>query len=209
MTASTPEKMLEVLKKKGKSNSTFHKDTVVYVNDKMQKGYSYKLSEEPGTNLGFKPYATPEEMLCMGVFEGKYMNDCLEEFPMEWFIKAIALGKLSPQGADPSVNALGVKSRQPLKIWRENGWVPGGGKSKPHPILSNRDTNPDCRGWFQWFCRYYQGRRMEELDKVQISRWKAFTRHAGQIKKNCKPGDLTCRPVQRMSLLQWSHNPFI
>jgi hypothetical protein len=209
MVNATTEKMLEILKKKGKSSSEFHKGTVIHVNDKMQKGYSYTLEEEPGQNLAFKPYATPEEMLCMGVFEGKYMNDCLEEFPMEWFVKAIALGKLSPQGADPSVNALGVKSRQPLQAWKKAGWVPGGGKAKLHPILSNRDTNPDIRGWFQWYCRYWCGRRMEELDKVQISRWKAFTRHSGQIKKNCKPGDLSCRPVQRQALINWSHNGFM
>jgi len=124
-------------------------------------------------------------------------------------VKAIALDKLRPQGADPSVNALGVKSRQPLKVWRENGWVPGKGKSKPHPILSSKETNPDERGWFQWFCRYWMGRRMPELDKVQIGRWRAFTRHTGQIKKNCNPGTLSCRPVQRQGLLEWAHNPFI
>jgi hypothetical protein len=201
--------MLSELKKKGKPFASFHKGNTIHVNDKMQKNYSYVLSEEPSENLVFKPYATPEEMLCAGVFEGKYLNDCLEEFPQEWFIKAIALDKLRPEGADPSINALGVKSRQPLKAWKEAGWVPGGGKSKPHPILSSKDTNPDPRGWFQWYCRYYMGRRIPELDKVQISRWKAFTRHAGQIKKNCKPGDLSCRPVQRQALLQWAHNPYI
>ena len=206
---ATPEKMLEVLKKKGKSISEFHKDTNIHVNNKMQKGYNYTLEEEPGTNLGFTPYATPEEMLCMGVFEVKYLNDCLEEYPMEWFVKAIALGKLCPQGADPSVNALSVKSRQPLKVWRENGWVPGGGKSKPHPILSNRDTNPDYRGWFEWYCRYWMGRRIPELDKVQIGRWKAISRHIAQIKKNCNTGDLSCRPRQRQLAIQWSYSPFI
>jgi hypothetical protein len=208
---STPEKMLEILKKKGKTFSSFHKGDTIHVHNKMVKGYTYKLEEEPGTGFAsdFKPYATPEEMLCAGVFEGKYVNDCLEEFPMEWFVKAIALDKLRPQGADPSINTFRVKSRQPLKAWKEAGWVPGTGTSKPHPILSKRETNPDERGWFQWYCRYYMGRRMPDLDKVQISRWKAFTRHAGQIKANCNPGTLSCRPVQRQALLQWSHNPFI
>ena len=209
MSYATTDKMLDILKKKGKPFSSFHKGDTIHVHNKMQKGYSYTLEEEPGTNLGFTPYASPEEMLCMGVFEGKYINDCLEEYPMEWFVKAIALGKLSPQGADASVNAMKVKSRQPLQAWKKAGWVPGGGKAKLHPILSNRDTNPDGRGWFEWYCRYWQGRRMEELDKVQISRWKAFTRHAGQIKKNCKPGDLSCRPVQRQALINWSHNGFM
>jgi len=203
---ATPEKMLEILKKKGKPLSQFKKDTVVHVHNKMVKNYSYTLSENPGTNLGFAPYLTPEEMLCMGVFEGKYLNDCLEEFPMEWFIKAIALDKLRPEGADYSINAFRVKSRQPLNAWKKAGWVPGGGKAGLHPELSDKTINHDERGWFQWYCRYYMGRRIPELDSVQIKRWKAFTRHAGQIKKNCKPGDLTCRPVQRQALLQWAHN---
>ena len=206
---ATPEKMIEILKKKGVPFSTFKKGTVIHVNDKMKHGYSYTLAENPGTNLGFNPYATPEEMLCSGVFEGKYLNDCLNELPMEWFMKAIALGKLSPQGADPSVNALGVKSRQPLKVWLENGWIAGKAKARLHPELSDPKINPDERGWFQWYYRYWLGRRIPELDAVQIKRWKAFTRHAGQIKKNCKPGDLTCRPVQRQALLQWAYNPFI
>lgn len=208
---ATAEKMFELLKKKGKPLAHFKKGTTIHVHDKMQKNYTYVLQEEPGTNFDpeFKPYTTPEEMLCMGVFEGKYLNDCIEEFPMEWFVKALALGKLSPQKADASVNALGVKSRQPLNAWKKAGWVPGGGKAKLHPILSNIDTNPDVRGWFQWYCRYYNGRRIPDLDKVQIGRWKAFRRHAGQIKKNCKPGDLTCRPIQRQSLANWSHNPYI
>lgn len=202
-------KMLDTLKKKGKPFSSFHKGTTIHVNNKMVKSYTYTLEEEPGTNMGFTPYATPEEMLSMGIFEGKYLNDCIEEFPMEWFMKAIALDKLRPEGADATINAFGVKSRQPLSAWKKAGWVPGGGKSGLHGELSDKNINHDERGWFQWYCRYYMGRRIPELDKVQIGRWNAFTRHAGQIKKNCKAGDLTCRPVQRQALLQWARNPFI
>jgi hypothetical protein len=211
---ATPEAMLKILKKEGKPLSEFKKGTLIHVNDKMQKNYSYVLEEEPGTNFDpeFKPYATPEEMLCMGVFEGKYLNDCLKEFPMEWFIKALALGKLSPQKADPSVNAFQIKSRQNLSIWRENGWVPSNRKTRKkgkYNILSEPTINKDDRGWFLWFVRYWMGRRIPQLDKVQIGRWKAFTRHAGQIKKHCKKGDLECYKKSRQGLLQWSHNPFI
>lgn len=206
----TVAQMISVLQKKGKPLSSFRKGTSVRVNNKMVKNYTYVLSTEPGTNLGFDPYATPEEMLCMGIFEGKYLNDCLTEFPSEWFIKAIALDKLRPDGADPSVNAFEVKSRQPLSVWRENGWVPNnGGKKGKYDVLSDPDVNKDERGWFQWYCRYWLGRRIPELDTVQIARWRAFTRHAGQIKKNCTAGDLSCRPVQRQALLQWGRNPFI
>ena len=189
---------------------SFQKGDRITVHDKMQHGYSYVLAEAPGTNFApeFRPYATPGEMLALGVFEGKYMNDCVNEFPSEWFVSAAALGKLSVK-ADASLNAFQVKSRQPLGAWRKAGWVPGGGADKRFGTLSSREKNPDIRGWFQWYCRYWMGRRMPELDAIQIKRWKAFTRHAGQIRANCTAGDLTCRPVQRQALLQWAHNPFI
>lgn len=211
---STPEEMLKILNHKGRPTDSFHKGDTIHVNNKMRSNYQYVLTEEPGTNMEFKAYATPEEMLCAGVFEGKYLNDCLSEFPKEWFIKAIALGKLSPQKADVTVNAFQTDSRLPLQQWQKNAWVPSRShKSKSseryNGILSDAKENPDERGWFQWYCRYYMGRRLPNLDEVQIKRWKAFVRHTGQIKANCKPGDLSCRPRQRQGLLQWSHNAFI
>jgi len=124
----------------------------------------------------------------MGVFEGRYLNDCTDEFPNKWFENA----KLS-QRADPSLNYFGIKSRQPLGVWREKGWIYG----------------PDPRGWFQWYCRYYMGRRLDQVDHIQIKRWKGFARHAGQIRANCYPGDIFCRPRQRQALLQWAYDPFI
>ena len=201
--------MLAEIKEKGRSLADFKKGDTIHVGNKMVKEYSYVLSESPGTELAFKPYSTPGEILAMGAFEGKYLNDCIGEFPSEWYAGAIALDKLRPEGADVSVNAFGVGSRQPLNAWRKAGWVPGGGKDKRFGVLSSQTKNPDERGWFQWYCRYWMGRRLPELDEIQMKRWRSFTRHAGQIRANCKPGDLTCRPVQRQALLQWAHNPFI
>ena len=162
----------------------------IEVNDRMQSGYSYVLAVDAGTTFAeeFKPHLTPQQMLEMGVFEGKYCNDCRDEFPPDWFANA----KLSA-APDPDVNYFGVKSRQPLGVWRDKGWIYG----------------PDPRGWFQWYCRYYLGRRLPEVDQIQIKRWKAFSRHAGQIKANCMPGDIFCRPRQRQALLQWAYDPLI
>ena len=164
--------------------------TEITVNDKMQNGYRYTLTAPMGAgfDLAFRPHFTPQEMLEMGVFEGRYLNDCTNEFPPEWFEKA----KISTK-PDPALNYFGVKSRQSLDIWRRNGWI----------------YEPDPRGWFQWYCRYYLGRRLEGIDGIQIKRWKGFARHAGQVRANCHPADVFCRPRQRQALLQWSHDPLI
>jgi len=201
--------MKAILLDKGRPLDSFKPGDTIEVWNKMKKGYSYKLSVAPGTQMAFKPYATPGEMLALGAFEGKYLNDCLLEFPAEWYWNAILADKLRPGEADVSINLLGVDSRQPLEFWIDSGWVPGGTRKGMHPELSDAKINPDERGWFQWYCRYWMGRRLPVLDAIQIKRWSAFTRHAGQIKAHCQPGDLECRPRQRQGLFQWSPDPFI
>lgn len=155
----------------------------------MQSGYRYQRNAAPGEDFdaGFAPEMSPRQMLELGVFEGKYMNDCQSEFPTNWFENA----RLSER-PDPSQNAFGLKSRMPLSHWREKGWIIG----------------PDPRGWFQWYCRYWMGRRLPVVDAAQIKRWRAFSRHRGQIRANCGPMDLDCRPRQRQALLQWAYDPF-
>lgn len=161
----------------------------ITVNDRMQADYIYFLGAPAGQDFaeGFSPCFSPQKMLELGVFEGKYCNDCRDELPEEWFENARISGH-----PDPSLNCFGVKSRQPLSEWRRKGWILG----------------PDPRGWFQWYCRYWLGRRLPEIDAVQIKRWRAFSRHAGQIRANCPEGALSCRPRQRQALLQWSYDPF-
>jgi hypothetical protein len=157
----------------------------VLVNDKMQKGYVYYLTEPIGKNFSpeFKPDLTPKQMLELGVFGGKYMNDCKKEFPEDWFKKA----KLSTTSHNPELNFFKINASLPLVAWQMKGWI-------------NKD---DPRGWFQWYCRYYMGRRHPD-DERQIKRWKAIFRHAGAIKKNCAKGELFCRRKQRQALLHWA-----
>jgi len=213
----TPEQMLQQVQSIGRPLASYHKGDTIHVNNKMRKGYSYVLEEEPGTNFAaeFKPYMDPGEILALGAFEGKYLNVCISEFPAECYLRALALGKLSPPKPDLCINYFQILSRLPLSQWEKNGWVPPRKGHQRHKdsmgrdILNDPAKNPDERGWFQWYCRYWMGRRIPELDEVQIGRWKAFTRHRGAIKKNCKPGDLECRPKQRQALLHWAYNPFI
>ena len=182
-----------------------------------RRSYSYTLTERPGdccsgSGNSFTPALTPGQMLALGVFEGKYLNDSVCEFPREWFADAIAAGRLSPERPDIRCNAFGVKSRQPLQVWRENGWLPRAQRASQghgHAILSDPAQNPDERGWFQWYCRYWMGRRIPELDAIQIQRWRAFRRHEGAVRGACRRGDLTCRPRQRQALLQWAYDPTV
>ena len=163
-------------------------DKLVTVTDKMQKEYTYTISEPIGKNFAteFKPELSPKEMLKMGVFGGVYMRDCRDEFPKDWYEHA----RLAEGARDSSLNFFEIDASQPLAEWRRKGWI----------------FDEDPRGWFQWYCRYYMGRRLPEVDMSQIKRWKNMTRHIGQVKKNCKPGDLSCRRRQRQAILHWAYD---
>jgi hypothetical protein len=160
---------------------------IVTVNDRMQRGYRYELSEPAGRNFDpdFRPDLTPKEMLALGVFGGKYMTDCRKEFPRSWFAGA----RLATKRRDIALNFFGVDASQPLSVWKTKGWI-------------HRD---DPRGWFQWYCRYYLGRRHDD-DRRQIGRWKAVRRHVKQVQAHCERGDLLCRPRQRQALLHWAYD---
>jgi hypothetical protein len=153
----------------------------------MQRGYVYWLMEPEGENFdpGFRPELTPAEMLGCGVFGGKYMTDCRAEFPPAWFAHA----KLCAERHDPALNCFGVNASQPLSVWREKGWI----------------HEDDPRGWFQWYCRYFMGRRSAD-DARQIGRWRAMARHLAQLSRHCRRGDLLCRPRQRQALLHWAYD---
>lgn len=162
--------------------------SLVIVNDSFQTNYRYHRTHAPGDFSPdyFSPDYTPNQMLQMGVFEGKYLNDCQDEFQdTDLFHNA----KLSDT-PDPSLNYFQVKSRKPLSHWQAKGWL--------HP--------EDPRGWFQWYCRFYYGRRSDD-DQRQITRHNQFkARHTGGLLKGCHnhPVPQLCRPRQRQGLLQWA-----
>ena len=202
------------LRRSGRPLASFKKgDRVVGAKSMaLRPNYSYRLDADPGDlPADFQPDLTPAEILMLGAFEGRYLNDCTAEFPLEWFVGALHYGRLSPEGGDPArCNLFGIASRQPLSVWRDNGWTARRGPIDPgHRVLSDPAKNPDERGWFQWYCRYWMGRRLPELDHIQIARWRSFRRHAGSVKAGCRPRDLNCRPRERQALLQWAYNPFL
>lgn len=158
----------------------------VHVRDSMQE-YSYELTEPEGRHFDpeFSPELTPKEMLELGVFGGHYFEGKHDEFPADWFKNA----RLSDVH-DLALNFFELDASQPREVWLQKGWI----------------YKDDPRGWFQWYCRYYAGRRIPEEDQRQIKRWKNMTRHVGQIKKFCHPADLTCRRRQRQALLHWAYD---
>jgi len=160
----------------------------VFVKDSFQNKYEYVRTKKAGQNFhhDFKPQLTPKEMLTIGVFGGLYFSDKPTEFPPTWFKKA----KLSPDGKKhKELNFYGVNAGQSLVQWQNKGWI----------------HHDDTRGWFQWYCRYYLGRRHDD-DGRQIKRWQAINRHAQQIINNCRTGDQNCRPRQRQTLLHWAYD---
>jgi hypothetical protein len=159
----------------------------VEVNDLMQQGYVYYLAQPAGRRFdpAFRPELTPKQMLELGVFGGKYMTDCRGEYPAAWFEHA----RLCPERHDAKLNYFGVNASQPLAAWRASGWI----------------YHEDPRGWFQWYCRYFLGRRCPD-DERQIKRWRAIRRHVAQVRGHCPRRDLTCRPRQRQALLHWAYD---
>ena len=153
----------------------------------MKKIYKKKLINLDFYKI-FKPELTPKKMLELGVFGGFYFGSKIKEFPKSWFVNA----KLS-KDFNVSFNHFKIKSGLSREHWIEKGWI-----FKEDPL-----------GWFQWYCRFYNGRRIPHIDEIQIKRWKNFRRHVSAIKKNCEEGDIGCRRRQRQAILQWAYNPFI
>ena len=153
----------------------------------------------------FTPNLTPKQIFSLGSFIdwGGYWRDIYsgvlekrlsnqhKEFK---FLKDVPEHLLvNPEKDYKKYNRYSVKAGSSLKDWESKDWL----------------HEQDPYGWVQWYCRFYNGRRMPHIDEIQIKRWKNFRRHVMAIKKNCEEGDLSCRRRQRQAILQWSYNPFI
>ena len=142
------------------------------------------MAKEKTWDPRFAPSYTPEEMLKLGVFEGKYIN-AVKGVPASWKKIPKVLGP--DDEPDPKINKYGVKSRQGLSVWKKNGWI-----------------RTDKSGWFEWFIHYFMGRRLGAEDDWQIGRWLSFVaRHQGQLLADPKSKNEDHRLKQKQALLQW------
>ena len=93
-----------------------------------------------------------------------------------------------------SVNKYGVKCGKSLRFWENKGWI----------------NEIDPYGWFQWYFRYWLGRRSED-DERQINRWKKIvSRFRGKLVKmirdaGSKFDDYSISPKIRQILLHWGY----
>jgi len=118
----------------------------------------------------FTPNLTPREVFQLGSFGGTYFRNIesavtgrkyrgrqvLKEFPTEWFLNIDICAKIISPTYDKKVNKYGVSCGGSLGQWESSGWI----------------TEMDPYGWFQWYCRFYLGRRTTD-DERQIKRWLA------------------------------------
>jgi hypothetical protein len=156
----------------------------ITVHDSLQD-YSYELSEGEGVlDEGFNPDLTPAQMLELGVFGGHYFEGEHDEYPNEWFAQA----QMS-ETHDHSKNYFAIDASSSREEWERKGWI----------------NDQDPRGWFQWYCRYYLGRRSAD-DARQMKRWRQMTRHIAQVQAHCQVGDELCRRRQRQALLHWAYD---
>ena len=158
----------------------------------------------------FLPNLTPKEILKMGSFGGTYFrpitssitkkkySNVHKEFPANWFTGLNIDVYVSSEKCNPSLNKYKVAAGTSLNAWESSGWI--------------KEVDP--YGWFQWYCRFYQGRRCED-DARQVDRWNKYAgEKSGRWRRNlinrCKKNnksydDESVSPVIRQGLQQWAY----
>lgn len=157
----------------------------------------------------FTPNLTPKEVLQLGSFGGTYYRpilsgitgeiytDAWKEFPTDWFENLDIETQVVSNIVRADINKYGVKMGGNLDMWESSGWI----------------NELDPYGWFQWYCRFYLGRRSSYDDK-QIRRWQLSTGQNGRfritlmrklIKQNAKLNDINIGASGRQGLQHWAY----
>eukprot|EP01111_Echinosteliopsis_oligospora_P017981 TRINITY_DN800_c0_g1_i1.p1 TRINITY_DN800_c0_g1~~TRINITY_DN800_c0_g1_i1.p1 ORF type:complete len:160 (-),score=27.06 TRINITY_DN800_c0_g1_i1:40-519(-) len=127
----------------------------------------------------------------------KDYKDDYKEFPEEWYEGVDIEKYITNEEYDVEVNRYHVKAGQSLRDWEKMGWI--------DPI--------DPRGWFQWYCRFYMGRRSPDDDR-QVSRWIGVCGPNGRWKKDLVSkilrsrktwSDISVSPIVRQTLQHWGY----
>ena len=155
----------------------------------------------------FQPNLTPKECIQKGIFGGIYFNPRggkpgilgasvqidHKEFPKDWF-EGLNKSMYCARRYDRNVNKYKVVAGSDQAAWESKGWI----------------HKQDPRGWFQWYCRFYLGRRTED-DVRQIKRWQGVAGVKGRWKRflinkvgDKNVNDYTISPVVRQTLLHWA-----
>ena len=127
----------------------------------------------------FTPNKTPAEVLREGAFGGSYFRPLYSkrlrttisgdhaELPADW-TAGLDVGRyLTAREYDAEANKFKVACGQSIEEWEAAGWI---------------DHRFDVRGWFQWYCRFYLGRRCED-DERQVGRWKRCVGETGRWRR--------------------------
>ena len=159
----------------------------------------------------FRPNVPPKEVFKKGAFGGTYYRPIyssvtkreydgkrvISEFPKSWFQGLDINREVISKEYNKAVNKYGVKCGSSLEDWEKNDWI----------------VKEDPYGWFQWYCRFYKGRRMYD-DERQIKRWMKLAGPKGRfrirlmnqiIKAGKKYNDESISPVIRQVLLHWGY----
>ncbi|XP_048043295.1 uncharacterized protein zgc:113208 [Megalobrama amblycephala] len=157
----------------------------------------------------FTPNMSPKEVLQAGSFGGTYFRpiyssitkqhykDVWQELPEEWLDGLDISKQVASSTYRENVNTYNVKCGGSLEMWESSGWI----------------VPQDPYGWFQWYCRFYQGRRTVD-DARQISRWAKCAGLKGRWRQNlitkvvrsgCAYDNPGVSPVVRQTLQHWGY----
>lgn len=127
----------------------------------------------------FTPNKTPAEVMREGAFGGSYFRPLYSkrlrttisgdhaELPADWTAGLDISRYLTAREYDADANKFKVACGQSIEEWEAAGWI---------------DHRFDVRGWFQWYCRFYQGRRCED-DERQVGRWRRCVGETGRWRR--------------------------